>query len=166
MGGYLAAIFNRDIDQWENTVAPLADYPGLPTRFSDVVFASGLSNRTANRVIQHCLEGKQKVERLARWWITSGLKRLDQDGLEELISLHLANANGDLWSNASRITHSYFMDGDRAAPLPESLLFELLLHDAMSSRRQLTPQATTGGDSRQRSSNNSPTENGNSSPAH
>ncbi|HEY1602614.1 MAG TPA: helix-turn-helix transcriptional regulator [Pirellulales bacterium] len=134
LSGYLAGIFERDAGKWEEVAIKLADDDSLAERFSDIVIASGISDRIATKILSNCRAGRQGVERLGRWWFAPQLKGLRESTVVDMIALLLENPTGRLWASAVQIAHSYFMEGDTARALPEELVLDLLTHGAMCER--------------------------------
>jgi hypothetical protein len=64
LGGYLAAIFDHDVEEWESLMLELAHNSSIADRFSDFVITSGMSDRIAMQVINQCRSGLQSKERL------------------------------------------------------------------------------------------------------
>jgi len=116
-------------------VEALAEDPTTANQFSDLVIASGMSDKIAKRVIEHFKRGAQDVERLERWWFARQVDQLSSPVVEELLRLQLDDGRGSLWSNAIHLCHAYFLEKGNEKPLPESLVFELLTHTAMTDGR-------------------------------
>ncbi len=135
LSGYLRAIFDANKEEWESAMFDLADDGATADRFSDFVVSSGMTNSIARRVIDQCRRGLQGKERLKRWWFDRQLQELDEDIVNELISLQLEDGVGSFWSNAVQMCHSYYMEKGDAKPLPEDLVFELLTADSMADGR-------------------------------
>jgi hypothetical protein len=135
LSGYLAAVFARSVAEWEAVVEPLAENPITTSQFSDLVIASGMSDRIANRVIEHFKRGAQDAQRLERWWFDQHLYQLSLPVVEELLRLQLNDGRGSLWSNAVHMCHTYFLEKGAEKPLPEQLVFELLTHASMVDGR-------------------------------
>src|SRR5262249_40560478 len=110
LSGYLRAIFDEDVSEWESVMVSIAKKPGVVDRFSDVVIASGLSDRVAKKVVELCRSGAQDIRRLQRWWFSPELKRLNVELVDELLRLQLEDSSGRLWSNAVHMCHTYFME--------------------------------------------------------
>lgn len=135
LSGYLAAIFNRNVEEWEVVMEHLAENRVTASHFSDLVIASGMSERIAKKVVEQCKSGAQKKERLERWWFANQLDQLSPKVIEQLLMLQLEDGTGRLWSNAVHMCHTYFIEKGAERPLPESLVFRLLTHEAMIDGR-------------------------------
>jgi len=136
LSGYLAAIFERDKEEWELVMVELSRAPATASRFSDFVISSGMSDRMVKKVIEQCRNGLQSKDRLERWWFTSQLQRLDADVVTELIDLQLEDGVGALWSNAVHMCHTFYMEKEsEQRALPEDLAFRLLTAAAMADGR-------------------------------
>ncbi|TWT47160.1 hypothetical protein KOR42_41580 [Thalassoglobus neptunius] len=135
LSGYLAGVYDRDVDDWETLILRLADNPATADRFSDFVICSGMTNRIALRVVSQCRSGLQSKERLQRWWFDRQIQTLEEEVVQELIRLQLEDRTGLLWGNAVQMCHQFYFEKDNAKVLPEDLVFELLSSEAMLDGR-------------------------------
>ncbi|REJ64998.1 MAG: helix-turn-helix domain-containing protein [Planctomycetota bacterium] len=135
LSGYLAAVFDRDVGEWESLMLDLADDPAVAERFSDLVVASGMSDAIARKVIDHCRAGAQGIHRLERWWLARQLQLLSEEIIKELIEIQLGEGTGVLWNNAVQMFHTYYRQDDDRKPLPDTLTFRLLTAKAMAEGR-------------------------------
>jgi transcriptional regulator with XRE-family HTH domain len=135
LGGYLAAIFDRDVEEWESVMLELARHPSIADRFSDFVITSGMSDRMAMQVMDQCRSGLQSKERLERWWFAGQLQKLSEDVVKELIDFQLEDALGSLWKNAVQMCHAFYVEKGSEKRLPEKLTFRLLTSEAMAAGR-------------------------------
>ncbi|NQV23720.1 MAG: helix-turn-helix domain-containing protein, partial [Rhodopirellula sp.] len=138
LSGYLRAVFEHDISEWESILEGIAGTPDTAGKFSDFVVSSGMSNRMAKAVIAQCRRGAQSKERLTRWWFDSQVESLEKEVVNEMLTLQLEDGIGTLWGNAVRMCHSYYVQRNgESKPLPEDLVFQLLTSDALTDERVL-----------------------------
>jgi hypothetical protein len=133
--GYLAAIYEKDSSEWERVILELAEDPVLVRRFSDLVIESGLSDRTALKVVELCRRGAQEIELLGRWTFSARLGKLSRSVAESLLQLQIDAGSERIWSNAIAMCRNLFFSDGRWSPLPEALVFNLLTHHAIAESR-------------------------------
>jgi hypothetical protein len=133
--GYLKSIFESDIEIWEQVMFSVAADPATADRFSDFVLDSGLTNSVTRQVIIQCNTGLQSKAALGRWWAGHRLAELDEDVIDELITLQLAEGTGVLWKNAVQMCHAYFIECGRPQKLSEALIYRVLTSEAMIDGR-------------------------------
>ncbi|WP_442482007.1 hypothetical protein [Aeoliella sp. SH292] len=135
LSGYLGAIFHRDSKQWEELIIPLTSNPAVASRFSDIVISSGISNKVARQVIEHCRAGHQDIALLERWWFADQLKALDERVIEEFVAiLTEPQTNSSYWGIAVQMLHTYYLQNEAAPEFSVDMLWQVLIHPALSQR--------------------------------
>lgn len=135
MSGYLGAVYERSVDEWEIILNSLVDDPRTSMQFSTFVISSGMSDNMAQLTLDHCRSGKQEPELLQDWWFSPRLQNLNRTTVEELLEFQMACCTAGLWSNAVHMCHTYFVNKDTPKSLPEDLVLRLLTHKSMTRGR-------------------------------
>jgi hypothetical protein len=113
----------------------LAEKPCIRRRFSDFVILSGLTDATAQKVIELCKTGELDIDRLERWWFDKRLRGLSDSVFVDLIDLQLSTGRGDHWSSAVQMCDTYFAEQGTSKSIPKTLGFRLLTHKALADGR-------------------------------
>ncbi len=140
LSGYLAALFQSDIHDWEAVMLGLQTNPNIVSQFSDVAIHCGLTDNIASVVIDLCNEGKQSKKRLEKWCYSDRLHNLSPEVVRELVLLQISDPSDSHWNNAIRFLYGYYMEDKSVKSfkkLPEELTFEILTHPQMSDRNQV-----------------------------
>jgi len=133
LSGYLASIFERDSSTWESTIIEISAVPVIQTQLIDLAFSSGMTDRIATQIVEACRNGTCNPARLQRAWFSHRLAAISASAFLDLVEVQLDDP-GDLWINAVRMFHTYYLTPDAERPLPEEEAFQLLTWPSAGSQ--------------------------------
>lgn len=143
LGGYLKAIFEKDLQKWELLLDDLAKDEALASWVSTLTWRSGMSDQAAQRILSLAKEGKLKAGHFRVFGLGSVISDLSEDTFVQWIEFLLDNPEDCAASIALDLCQYFYIRKDSKYTLPEALAFRLLTHPSLfkappeSSRDQM-----------------------------
>lgn len=134
LGGYLRALRERSVDAWEALMDALVADPALRGHVPELTWRSGLTDRSAVRVLELAKAGAVPVASFRLFSYGGVIRQMSQDRFAEWIEFLLGEGSRDAASSAIDLSHFYFRMGKRELPLPDDLMFKALTAPALFVR--------------------------------
>lgn len=132
-GGYLAAVFAANADDWEGIMEQLLRDDDYLDMVGDLVRHSGLTNGMIEKLITEHDNGRLPISAFFALRYGGGLRELSDDLVEKMLSRLIAAGQV---ACALELMDYIYCDKDERRTLPEKLAFELLVCDESADERR------------------------------
>ena len=125
LAGYLFAVANRDIREWEQRINELSSDRIFAGRLVEIVAGSGMSDAAAKRVFELCRTSKIDLAKLSHCCYRTSLQSLSTETFIPFVGLLIQRGSPGDWIIAFELFFGYYHDSD-GKPIPDEFTFELL----------------------------------------
>ena len=130
LGGYLRAIFEEEIEEWETTVISLLSESVLKNSIVELIWRSGLSNNVFEKLIEASDKDLVDLNQFRMLSHSRELHKIDEKHISLLIERLTRKNESTSICSALEITYSYYIQGDFKYKLPKDVVFDLLVKGA------------------------------------
>lgn len=126
LGGYLAAVFNSSVDEWESILEQLLVDNGFTAMIGPLIGHSGLTNSIFKKILVKVDAERLPISTFLAFCHMRQLRKIKKQNIESLLKrLILSQQIG----YGLKIVHYVYCNKDSKRKLPEELTFELLFSE-------------------------------------
>lgn len=114
LGGYLYAVFHRDVEEWEDIMDLLAKDDILYSRVPALTYMSGMTDRAAVRIRDLVMSGLDPTV-LRDFAFGTMIRRMSEERFAEWLRL-LASGNAKTYETALNLYRTYYVHDDMSIP--------------------------------------------------
>ena len=134
IGGYLKAIFERDLGKWEEVMDDISKDHKLAKWITYFTWRSGMTHKAALRILILAKSGVLKAQNFAAFSIGDIILDLSEDRLQDWLE-YLLNSSEDYAAHiALMLHHRYYIAKKTQNILPEKLTLQLLAHQSLYAK--------------------------------
>ncbi|MHA1381121.1 MAG: hypothetical protein ACTSRG_22365 [Candidatus Helarchaeota archaeon] len=135
LGGYFRAIYENDIDKWENALDLIANDKQLRFHIPELTWRSGMTDNAAKRIITLAQKGAIKISHFRMFCLGGVVRNISKDIFNTWIRF-LLNAN-DVTAAfiAADLFNFYYISKKSNHNLPKKLTLDLLIHPSFYKKR-------------------------------
>jgi hypothetical protein len=138
LGGYLAAVFNSSVDEWESILDKLLVDNDFATMIGSLISHSGLTNGVFEKLLVEVDAGRLPISTFLAFRYMRQLRQIKKQNIEFLVQRLILSQQ---ICYALEIINYVYCDNDGKRELPEELTFELLFSEE-SSHDQRNPMTS------------------------
>lgn len=128
LSGYFKAIFEKDINSWENNLDTLLKSEKLTPMIPEITWRSGMTERASVRIIELAENGKIHYNQFGMFRYGGVVKEIPENIIDKWIRFLTAKNDTSALSIALDLCFSFYVYQEKRGNLPEKLTLELLLH--------------------------------------
>src|SRR5574341_1161594 len=137
LGGYFRALYERDEGLWETNLDSLIPDQVLNTWIPELTWRSGISHRSASRVLQLAKDSIIGVEHLQIYLFGSRASEMPEEVFVNWINFLLESTDVRAIRLAVELVYIYYILDKVKKELPERLIYRLLTHENLFERKTL-----------------------------
>lgn len=136
LGGYFAALLNRDEDLWETTLEEIASDDKTVSWVPELTWRSGITDRAAKRILTIAEAGKIDADDLEPFSRGGIARKIDESIFIEWLKYLLFSGSRKSIAIALQLHHYYYAHPKPVRTMPRDVTLELILHDSLFDLEQ------------------------------
>lgn len=130
LGGYLRALFKKDLKLWEETLDSAVKNKRLQKLVPELTWRSGMTDRAALRILELAKNSDMEIEHFRMFGLGTVIKDLSESVFVQWVEYLLEESSGLGATICLGLFHFYYFRGQKGKTIPKDLGLKLLCHSA------------------------------------